>query len=201
MLPEISADALTTLFSRLPDVAGPRASVAVARAPEDALDSEALLGVCWDTLLGETAERAQPLYVNPSMVHLAGHVESLAGEEGAVCAVGAPGSGRRTLLEGLARAAGRRLSVVSALNPQALARAVGRTGDWVLVRDVDRLELSAVCELLDRVKSRLLATASRAPQGQFPHLIEVPPLSARREDVIPVANFCPGRVALAPAWR
>jgi hypothetical protein len=198
LLPEVPAPALETLFSRLPDVAGPRASVAAARLPGDGLDAETLLGVCWDTLLGEAAERGEPVYVDPSMIRLAGLLESLAGDEGAVCCVGAAGSGRRTLLEGLARAAGRRLMVVSALDTPALGRAVARPGDWVLARDVDRLEPAALRELTGKIRTRLLATATRPPAGNhFPHLIEVPPLSARREDVLPLAEAFVSRARVA----
>lgn len=197
VLPEVPASGLATLFSRLPGVAGPRASVAVARAPEDGLDAESLLGACWDALMGE-AERGEPVYVDPSMVHLSVLTDSLTADEGPVCAVGAPGSGRRTLLEGLARAAGRRLSVVSALDAAGLNRAISRTGDWVLVRDVDRLDAAALRELPGKVKTRLLATASRAPSGNhFLHVIEVPPLSARREDVLPLAEAFVSRARTA----
>ncbi len=212
VLPEVPAQALSTLFSRLPGVAGPRASVAVARAPEDGLDAETLIGACWDSLMGE-AERFEPVYVDPSMIHLSVLVESLTADEGAVCVVGAPGSGRRTLLEGLARAAGRRLSVVSALDAPGLTRASSRAGDWVLARDVDRLEAAALRELLGRVKTRLLATASREPSGlspsplrgrgsgrgldHFVHVIEVPPLSARRDDVLPLAEAFVSRARVA----
>ena len=147
VLPEVTAGVLTTLFTRLPDVAGPRASVAMARSPEDGLDAETLLGACWDALMGEAAERGEPVYVDASMVRLAGLLESLTSDEGAVCVVGPAGSGRRTLLEGLARVAGRRLSVVSALDAPGLSRAAARSGDWVLARDVDRLEPGALREL------------------------------------------------------
>jgi hypothetical protein len=198
LLPEVSAAALTRLFARLPEVAGPRAAVAVARAPEDGLDAETLLGACWDTLLGEAAERDEPVYVDPSMIRLSGLLESLTADEGAVCVFGAPGSGRRTLLEGLARAAGRRLSVVSALDTAALTRAAARPGDWVLARDVDRLEAPALRELTGRLKTRLLATATRPPHGNhFLHVIEVPPLIARREDVLPLAEAFVSRARVA----
>ncbi|MDP1822199.1 MAG: helix-turn-helix domain-containing protein [Archangium sp.] len=198
LLPEVPAPALATLFARLPEVAGPRAAVAVARAPEDGLDAETLLGACWDTLLGEGADRGEPVYVDPSMIRLAGLLESLTADEGAVCVFGGPGSGRRTLLEGLARAAGRRLSVFSALDTAALTRAASRSGDWVLARDVDRLEAPALRELAGRVKTRLLATATRPPHGNhFLHLIEVPPLSARREDVLPLAEAFVSRARVA----
>lgn len=198
VLPEVSAEALTTLFSRLPEVAGPRASVAAARAPENGLDAETLLGACWDALLGEATERAEPVYVGASMVHLAGLCESLTLDEGSVCAVGPPGSGRRTLLEGLARAAGRRLYVVSALDAPGLARALSRPGDWVLVRDVERLEQAALRALVAKTKTRLLATASRVPGGNhFVHVIEVPPLSARPEDVLPLAEAFVSRARAA----
>ncbi len=198
VLPEVPPEALSTLFSRLPGVAGPRAAVAVARSPEDGLEAEALLGACWDSLMGEAAERAEPVYVNASMVRLAGLLESLTSDEGAVCVVGPPGSGRRTLLEGLARVAGRRLSVVSALDAPGLSRAIARPGDWVLARDVDRLEVTALRELAQRTKTRLLGTATRPPAGNhFLHVIEVPPLSARPDDVIPLAEAFVSRARVA----
>ena len=198
VLPEIPSASLSTLFERLPDVAGPRAAVAVARGPEDGIDAETILGACWDSLMGEAAERGEPVYADPSMIHLAGLVESLTADEGAVCVVGAPGSGRRTLIEGLARAAGRRLSVVSALDGPALMRAASKPGDWLLVREIDRLEPAALRELSGRIKTRLLATASRAPSGNhFVHVIEVPPLSARRDDVLPLAEAFVSRARAA----
>ena len=198
VLPEVPSPGLTTLFARLPEVAGPRASVAVARSPDDGLDAESLLGACWDVLMGEAGERGEPVYVDPSMIRLSGLLESLTLDEGAVCAVGAAGSGRRTLLEGLARAAGRRLTVVSALDGPALTRAVARPGDWVLARDVDRLEAQVLRELFARIKTRLLATATRPPAGHhFVHVIEVPALSARREDVLPIAEAFVSRARVA----
>lgn len=198
VLPEASAQVLAGLFHRLPLVAGPRGVVAVARAPEDALDAEGLLGACWDALQGEGAGPLEPVYVDPSMVRLSALMEALADDEGGVCVVGAPGAGRRTLLEGLARRAGRRLSTVSALDPAGLSRAVGRSGDWVLVRDVDCLEVAALRELFGRVKTRLLATASRPPAGgHFVHVVEVPPLAARRDDVLPLAEAFLARARVA----
>jgi DNA-binding protein Fis len=196
VLPELSGPALASLFSRLPQVAGPRATVATARGPEEGLEAETLLGACWDRLLGPPSD--EPVFADPTMVRLATLVESLADDEGAVCMVGAAGSGRRTLLERLARTAGRRLTVVSAVDGPALAKAVGRAGDWVLARDVDRLEPAALKELLGKARSRLLATAStlRGLQG-FAHVIEVPPLVARRDDVLPLAEAFVSRARVA----
>lgn len=197
VLPEAKGEVLSALFQRLPLVAGPRGVVAVARGPEDALDAEGLLGACWDALQGDEAGRVEPVYVDPSMVRLSALMDTLAADEGAVCTVGAPGAGRRTLLEGLARSAGRRLTPVSALDVAGLSRA-GRSGDWLLVRDIDCLEAGALRELAGRVKTRLLATASRPPPGaHFPHVVEVPPLSARREDVLPLAEAFLSRARVA----
>lgn len=197
VLPEVSGPVLSALFSRFPTVVGPRASVAMARGPEDGVDAHALLGRCWDNLMGQGL-RTEPVYVDPSMIRLAGLLENLAGDEGAVCAVGPAGTGRRTLLEGLARAAGRGISVVSVLDAPGLTRALHRPGDWVLARDVDRLDPEELSALLGKVKTRLLATASRPPAGHlFPHVIEVPPLSSRRDDVIPLAEAFVSRARAA----
>jgi DNA-binding protein Fis len=194
VLPELSSSALVALAARLPQVAGPRASVATARAPEDGLDGESLLGACWDQLLGAATD--EPVFVDATMVRLASLAESLADDEGAVCVVGSAGSGRRTLLAQLARAAGRRVTSVSALDAPGLAKALGRAGDWLLVRDVDRLEPAALRDVQGKARSRLLATASRPVSG-FAHVIEVPPLAARREDVIPLAEAFVTRARVA----
>ncbi len=186
-IPELDAHALSGSFARIPAVVGPRASVALARSPDQGLDAETLLGACWDSLLGEPAARAEPILVDPTMVRLASLLEGLADDEGAVCVVGPPGVGRRTLLEVLARAAGRRVAVLSALDASGLARA--RAGDWLLVRDIDRLEAPALKALVGQVKTRLLATATRVPAGaHFAHVVEVPSLSARRDEVLPLAE-------------
>lgn len=178
LLPELSASALAALFKRLPEVAGPRAQVAVARAPEDGLDGDTLLGRCWDALLPSTD--AEPVFSDATMVRLAALMETLAEVDGHVCVVGAPGSGRRTLLEVLARAAGRRLHEVSAFDPQSFTRV--RAGEWLLVRDAGATEFSA-----RGVKTRVLATSTRALSG-FAHVVEVPPLAARPDDVLPLAE-------------
>ena len=187
VLPELSANALTALFERLPEVAGPRAQVATARGPEEGLDGETLLGRCWDTLL--PSADAEPVFADATMVRLAALLESLADGEGHVCVVGAPGSGRRTLLEVLARAAGRKLHEVSAFDAASAARAKG--GEWLLVRDVDAGAFS-----LRAAKTRVLATASRAPR-EFDHVIEVPSLAARPDDVLPLAEAFVSRARTA----
>ncbi|MFZ5446083.1 MAG: helix-turn-helix domain-containing protein [Myxococcota bacterium] len=193
LLPELTAPALSALLERLPGIVGPRATVATARSPEQGLDAETLLGACWDALLGEPAANAEPIFVDPLMVRLAALLEGLADDPRPVCAIGPPGAGRRTLLEGLARAAGRRVTVVSALGRVVPAS----PGDWVLVRDVDRLSPQALQELIGSVRGRLLATAARPPAAGFPHLVEVPPLAARREDVLPIAEDFVSRARVA----
>lgn len=191
VVPELPAPALASLLERLPAIVGPRAAIAVARAPEDGLDAEGLLGACWDLLLGERSERAEPILVDPVMVRLAAVLEGLADDDRPVCAVGPPGSGRRTMLEALARAAGRRVERVSALGAPGSS-----SGEWVLAHDVDRLTPAGLGELRARMKGRLLATATRAPPG-FPHVVEVPPLAARREDVLPIAEAFVSRARAA----
>ncbi len=198
VVPEVELGELTMLLNRLPQVAGQRAVVAKALAPQDGLDAHTLLGACWDALMGEVADRSDPVYVNPSMVRLSALLESLASSPGGVCVVGTPGSGRRTLLERLARSAGRRLSVVSALDASLLSRVLARSGDWVLVRDVDRLTPHALLELNAQVKTRLLGTATIAPPGEvFAHVVEVPPLVARQDEVLPLAEAFVSRARAA----
>lgn len=196
LLPELTPAALTGLFKRLPEVVGPRASLAVARSPEDGLDAETLLGACWDVLVPDAVQ--EPVFVDATMVRLQALLESLADDEGAVCVVGAPGVGRRTLLEVLARAAGRRLAVLSALDPVAMGRGAGKAGEWWLVRDVDRLDGASLGALRRNARGRLLATAVRAPAGDhFEHVIEVPPLSSRPDDVLPLAEAFVSRSRVA----
>jgi len=186
-LPELSANALSTLFKRLPEVAGPRASVALARAPEDGLDGDTLLGRCWDSLLPPADD--EPVFTDPTMVRLAALMESLAGEGGDVCVVGAPGVGRRTLLEVLARAAGRKLHEVSAFDSAGASRA--KAGEWLLLRDAGDADFS-----LRTVKTRVLATSTR-PLSGFAHVIEVPTLAARPDDVLPLAEAFVSRARAA----
>lgn len=196
LIPELEVEKLNALFVRIPAVVGPRAAVAVARSPEQGLDADGLLGACWDVLMGVPAEGTEPILLDPTMVRLASLLESLADDEGSVCVVGPAGAGRRTLLEGLARAAGRRMVVCSALDRPAVARA--RAGDWLLVRDVDRLAPAALKELVGQVRTRLLATATELPAGDhFAHTIVVPPLSARREEVLPLSESFVSRARAA----
>jgi hypothetical protein len=196
LIPEVDPVQLSRLMARIPAVVGPRAVVATARAPEQGLDAESLIGACWDLLLGAPSEREEPILVDPTMVRISALLESLAEDEGAVCLVGPPGSGRRTLLEGLARAAGRRVFVCSALDLSALSRA--RPGDWLLVRDIDRLSAAALDTLVGQVRTRLLATASQLPRGHhFPHELEVPPLVARRDELLPLAEAFVSRARAA----
>lgn len=196
MLPELGATALTTLFKRLPEVVGPRASVATASSPADGLDAETLLGACWDVLVPD--ESPEPVFVDATMVRLQAMFESLAEDEGAVCVVGSPGSGRRTLLEVLARAAGRRVTRASALDGAALAKGVSKAGEWWLVRDVDRLDAASLGALRRSARTRLLATADRAPTGShFEHVIEIPPLVVRPDDVLPLAEAFVSRARAA----
>ncbi|MGV3620689.1 MAG: helix-turn-helix domain-containing protein [Archangium sp.] len=195
-LPEVEASALSALFKRLPVVVGPRASLATARAPHDGLDAETLMGACWDVIVPDTSD--EPVCVDATMVRLQSLAESLAEDEGAVCVVGAPGSGRATLLQVLARAAGRRLTLLSALDDEALSRGVSKAGDWWLVRDVDRLDAAGVSALRRSARTRLLATAEHAPGGNhFEHVIEVPPLRSRPDDVLPLAEAFVSRARAA----
>ncbi len=192
LLPELPGAALSSLFKRLPEVVGPRAAIALARTPEDGLDAETLLGACWDTLLREGDQ--EPVFADATMVRVQSLLESLADDEGSVCVVGAAGVGRRTLLESLARAGGRRVASVSALDGAGVAKA----GEWLLVRDVDRLESSALASLVRGARSRLLATATKMPAGHhFEHVIEVPPLAARRDDILPLAEAFVSRARVA----
>jgi hypothetical protein len=181
-LPEIALAALRALFDRLPQVAGPRAAVVSAVAPDDGLDAEGLLGVCFDALADAPAQ--EPAFTDPVMVRLGALAERLADDEGAVCVVGPAGSGRATLLSHLARAAGRRLTPVAPGEEPRL-----RSGDWALLEDVERVPKPALEGLLAQLRTRVLATAARPPAGHhFAHVLELPPLRERPDDVLPLAE-------------
>ncbi|MFT3709502.1 MAG: helix-turn-helix domain-containing protein [Archangium sp.] len=184
-LPEASDGQLDELFARLPQMVGPRAQVTSARAPLHGFDAEALLGECFDVLLGAGA-RAEPVFTDPVMVRLGALAERLADDEGAVCLVGASGSGRRTLAELIARTAGHRLNTTP------------RGADWALLTDADRLARGQLEAVLKNARARVIATATRVPAGDhFAHTIEVPPLSARAEDVLPLAEHFVSRFRAA----
>jgi hypothetical protein len=189
LLPEVPPPALDALFARLPGVVGPRARLSTSRSPVDGLDAETLLGRAWHALLGDAFVPLEPVFVDPVMVRLGALAEGLAEREGAVCAVGPPGSGRETLLRHLARAAGRRVLAVSAFDGEGLARAAARPTEWVLVRDVEHVPPRTLEALQARARGRLLATAAEPPAGRgFEHVLEVPALLARRDDVLALAD-------------
>lgn len=182
-LPEWSEAQLDELFARLPQVAGPRAAVTTAKLPRDGADAESLLGECFDALPG-AAGRGEPVFTDPVMVRLGALAERLADDEGAVCFVGPPGSGRRTLADVVARSAGRRLGAIA-----PGTRTPPRGADWALLRDADRLGRSELDAVLKNARTRVIATASSVPHGDhFAHTIDVPPLHARPEDVLPLAE-------------
>ena len=191
VLPEAGRQQLADVTARLPGVAGARARVVAAASPVDGLDGETLLGVAWERLL-DAAEPLEPSWADPVMVRLAALMESepLVEAEGHVCAVGGFGSGRRTLLTVLARAAGAGLREVSAADSPALDAALAREGrDWLLVRELDTLTPEAVAALLERARTRVLATARKAPaRGRFDVVLEVPPLHARPLDIAALSD-------------
>jgi DNA-binding protein Fis len=193
VLPEAGQQKLAEVTARLPGVAGPRAKVVVATSPQDGFDAETLVGVAWTRLLDGDDEVAEPIWSDPVMVRLAALMESeaLVQGEGHVCVVGPCGAGRRTLLGVLARAAGVPLREVNATDVSALDAALSANrGDWLLVREVDSLPPAAVAGLVRRVKTRLLATARRAPaEGLFEVVAEVPPLHARPLDIAALAEL------------
>lgn len=194
VIPELEAAPLERLLAALPRVAGARARVTVARVPEAGLDAESLLGHAIDALMSEPPD-GEVLAVDPVTVRLQGLLERLADDEAPVCLVGPPGSGRATLLEGMARVAGRRVSRQSALLPQP---AVARTGDWVLLRDVDALSASELSRRVGQVRTRVLATATRPPPGnEFPHVLEVPALRDRPDELLPLADGLVSRYRVA----
>lgn len=192
LVPELNAAGIEQLFARLKVVAGPRATVATAQAPTAGLDAHALLGACWDRLLTPTLDHPEPLFVNPALVHLVALVERLVERGASVCVVGPPGSGRRTLLEHVLRSLGRTSAAVSALS-------VGARGSEALVlRDVELLDRPALTRVAETLGAPLLATASRAPVGQvFQHVIELPALAARRDEIVPLAEAIVSRVRVA----
>ncbi|MEW5742469.1 MAG: helix-turn-helix domain-containing protein [Myxococcota bacterium] len=212
VLPEASERLLSDVTTRLPAVAGPRAKVVTATAPVDGFDAETLVGVAWARLLEAGAEPVEPTFVDPVMVRLAGLMESDAVVQsgGPVCVVGPRGAGRRTLLGLLTRAADAEVREISAADGPALeaalkegAPAPGRRqrpappaevkgsgpAPWLLVREVDSLPEAAVAELLKRSRTRVLATGRTAPaRGLFQTVVEVPPLHARPQDILALAD-------------
>lgn len=213
VLPEAGAELLTFVTGRLPGVAGPRAKVVTATSPLDGFDAETLVGVAWERLLDAGAEPAEPTFADPVMVRLAALMESdaLAGAAGPVCVVGPTGSGRRTLLGLLSRAAAVEVREVSAADGPALeaalgdeafrrekgsargrgasAREEGRPGEWLLVREVDSAPPEAVVAMVKRARARLLVTAKAAPaRGLFETVVEIPPLHARPLDITALAE-------------
>ncbi|MEW6431839.1 MAG: helix-turn-helix domain-containing protein [Myxococcota bacterium] len=192
VLPEAGTKLLADVTARLPGVAGPRARVVAAASPVDGLDAETLLGVAWARLL-DAADDVEPTWADPVMVRLAALLESdaLVSGAGHVCALGPFGAGRRTLLRVLARAAGVSVREVSAADGPALDAALARGGaDWLLVRELDSLPSEAVVDLARRAKTRVLATARRAPAGGlFDVVVDVPPLHARPRDVTALAEL------------
>jgi hypothetical protein len=192
VLPEVGASQLAEVAGRLPDVAGPRARVVMARSPQDGLDAEALVGVAWARLFDAEAAAPEPTWTDPVMIRLAALMETdaVVTGRGAVCAVGPGGAGRRTLLGVLARAAGRDLREVSAADEAGLEAALAqRRDDWLLVRELDCLSPEAVAQVLARAGARVLATARRAPPaGLFEVVVEVPPLHARPQDLVSLAD-------------
>ncbi|MFO0597329.1 MAG: helix-turn-helix domain-containing protein [Myxococcaceae bacterium] len=179
-LPETDEGALREALARLPGVAGPRARVVTALAPDDALDAHGLLGACLDRLV-EGLGPIEPLHVDPVMVRLGSLLERLAETEGAVCFVGAPGSGRTTLAHQLAAAAGRRLRTGDG--------AGRKSADWLLLPAADRLGRVGLERLIEESTTRVIGVAAHRPPGEaFAHVIDVPPLRSRPDDVVPLAE-------------
>jgi DNA-binding protein Fis len=178
VLPEVEKNVLTALETNLPAVAGPRAKVAFAMSRRDGFEADALLEAAFERLIGPVQGR-EPVLVDPVMVRLA---SVAAGARLPLLVYGPSGSGRATL----ARFAAAVQLEVNAGDSVALEAALEAEGP-VLVREVSRLERSAVDALLARAGARLLATADR-PVAGFASVIEVPGLSARREDILPLAE-------------
>lgn len=192
VLPEVGERQLADLLARLPAVAGPRAKVVAATSPVDGLDVHEVVGAAWDRLVDASGAAVEPVWADPVMVRLGALAESdaLAQRLDPVCAVGPPGSGRRTLLRLLARTAGATAREVSAADgPRLEAALAADDGAWVLIRDVDSLPAEALGPLLARARGRVLATARGVPPGAlFPVVLEVPPLHARPLDVAALAE-------------
>ena len=188
LVPELNAASIEPLMTRLPVVAGPRATVATASTPSVGLDAHALLGACWDRLLSPALDRPEPLFLNAAMVQLASVLERRVEAGGAVCVVGPAGSGRRTLLAHVVTSLGRSATTASALD----------AGDATIVRDVELLDRGALHALFDARAGRVLATASRVPPGTlFTHVLEVPALASRSDEVVPLAEAIVSRVRMA----
>jgi Bacterial regulatory protein, Fis family len=169
---------LGPLLAALPVVAGPRAKVAVADTAEVGPDPEGLVGALWTRLLGAEVDAAEPVVEDPVLVRLWGLMGELASGGGRVCAVGPPGSGRRTLLRRLVEVAGWPWVEVDGADATAVEAALGREGPVVL-RGVERTPPAL---LRAPATARVLATAAEVAPG-FEAVVLVPPLAARPLDV------------------
>jgi len=178
VLPELEPAALDALAAKLPVVAGPRAKVVAAVSHRDGLDAQSLLEAAFDRLApGEPGREA--VLVDPVMVRLAAVASNV---RLPLLVVGPPGSGRAML----ARLAAPIDAEVHAADSTGLAAMLER-GGVRLVRDISLLQPSTLQVVQEKVGSELLATADRVLPG-FASVIEVPALSARRDDVLPLAE-------------
>lgn len=167
---EVAPAALERLFALLPEVAGQRAAVALARAPDDGDDAHALVGKLWTTLSGDASDGA--VVADAAMVRLYDLAPSLARAKGHLCVSGPPGSGRSTFLKRVAALAGESYSVFQ--------RACGDVGGWQLVHDIQGT-------VAVPAHGRLLCTAA-APIEECAFNLVMPPLVARPADITAMAE-------------
>ena len=180
VLPELSAASLEALEAKLPGVAGPRAKVVLTISIRDGLDAQTLLEKAFDSLApGLSSASREAVLVDPVMVRLATVASSA---KRPLLVFGPPGSGRATV----ARVSASVDFEVIAADSARLAAAQEHEG-VVLVREAQVLEPGVLAVLRDGLGERLLVTADRFLPG-FESSIEVPALTVRREDVLPLAE-------------
>lgn len=185
VVPELEATRLDELFSVLPDVAGPRASTASARSPDDGQSGDALLEAALCRLLGIGLVPPEPTVADPFMVRLYGLADELTSRAVPIAVVGPRGVGRGTLARSLFQT--RSLEPVSMVSPAALPPKVTA----LLLKDADRWprELLSEAATLGRDR-RKLVVATGLERSSFDgwQVLEVPALADRRADVLALAD-------------
>jgi hypothetical protein len=185
VVPELEAERLGELFAVLPDVAGPRASAAWARSPDDGQSGDAVLEAALCRLLGVAPVPEEPTIADPFMVRLYGLADELATRALPIVVVGPRGSGRAMLAQALFTARSMKPVVLTAPS-SPLPKTPG-----LLAKDVDHWSVEAVQELAALGKERRrLVVATGVERGRFEgwqHL-EVPSLADRPLDVLALAD-------------
>ncbi len=187
VIPELERAPLEALMAAMPDVAGPRASTAWARSPEDGAGADALIEAAFCRLLSMSMVPDEPTVADPFMVRLYALAEELVSPGNPLAVVGPRGSGRSTFAQATLRARGTTSPTLSDGVPPPKAH-----GAFV-IRDVDHWTHEAVNELGAFARERrrtVIATSSdrAAFEAMGWSVVELPALSERPADVLALAD-------------